>query len=558
MAFRMRYLLTIVLVLTLALSLGLSTAAGPAKTTALTPPLSEVHNREILVQVDPVRGTKAVSKVLSSHGVAQVRVLPLSYATYQIVRVPEGQDYHATLAALQADPAVKCAGPNVIKHVSATLLNDPLLLNGAGSVAEGLETPYAGTDQWGLLISGAPTAWDETTGSSNVIVAVLDTGINFNHEDIVHRTWVNSDEVAGNGIDDDSNGFVDDTRGYDFSSWVVGSGGGDNDPSDPSGEILSHGMCTASIIAAEGNNNKGMAGVAGGNSQASGIRLMILRVGTESTIQLDSEIGAIDYAVKNGAKVISMSFGGETGLKPESDAIENAWQAGVLCIAASGNTGAGNRNQTSGTWYVDLPAGFTHCMAIGATTIFNTRSPGSSSPVIDETLADYSKYVVDPHNDTTTGQPMHGVDVCAPGTGIIGALNDTTGYVENGQFTGTSAATPIVAGLAGLLLSKNPALTASNLRDYIRQGAMDLGTAGVDEMYGYGRIAMRASMDLVAGGKVGDTNRDNAVNDLDIAPIIAKFGIKRGESGYDSAVDCNNDGVIDELDVFVVGRHYGG
>ncbi len=553
----MRYLLTIVLVLTLALSLGLSTAAGPAKTVA-SPPLSEVYDRQILVQVNPARGTKAVSKVLSSHGVSRVSEMPLSYATYQIVRVPDGQDYHATLAALTADPSVKSAGPNVIKHVSATVLNDPLLLNGAGSVAQGLDDPYVKSNQWGLLITGAPAAWDETTGSPNVVVAVLDTGINFNHEDIRHRFWVNSDEVAGNSVDDDHNGYVDDTRGFDFSSWVVGSGGGDNDPSDPSGENLSHGMCTGSIIAAEGNNNLGMAGVAGGNSQASGVRLMVLRVGTESTIQVSSEIGAIDYAVQNGAKVISMSFGGETGGEPESDAIEAAWQAGVLCIAAAGNIGAGNRNQTSGEWYIDLPAGFTHCLAVGATTIFNAQTVSGSTNIIAETLANYSKYVVDPHDDPTTNQPMHGVDVCAPGTNIVGALNDTTGYTgASAQFTGTSAATPIVAGLAGLLLSKAPATSVSELRDVIWNGAMNLGPAGVDEQYGHGRIDMPASMALLAGGKAGDTNGDNAVNDQDVAAIVAHFGAKRGDANYDEAADANGDGVVDELDVFVVGRHYG-
>lgn len=554
----MRYLLTVVLVLTLALSLGLSTAAGPVKSTAVNPPLSEVYDRQIIVQVDPARGTKAVSAVLGSHGVSQVREMPLSYATYQIVRVPDGQDYHATLAALKADPAVKSVGPNVIKHVSATLLNDPLLLNGAGTVAQGLDLPYVKTNQWGLLQTGAPAAWDETTGSPNVIVAVLDTGINYTHEDIAHRFWVNADEIAGNGSDDDHNGYVDDVRGFDFSSWVVGSGGGDNDPSDPSGENLSHGMCTASIIAAEGNNNIGMAGVAGGNSPASGVRVMVLRVGTESTIQVSSEIGAIDYAVNNGARVISMSFGGETGGEIESDAIENAWNEGVLCIAAAGNIGAGNRHLTTGEWLIDLPAGFTHCVAVGATTIFNTQTVGSSTNVIAETLANYSKYVVDANEDPTTGLPMHGIDVCAPGTNIVGALNDTTGYTgTSAQFTGTSAATPIVAGLAGLLLSKNPALTATALRDAIRQGAQDLGPGGIDEQFGYGRVDMPESMALVIGGKTGDTNGDNAVDEADVSAIISHFGAKRGEANYDEAADANNDGVIDELDVFVVGRHYG-
>jgi subtilisin family serine protease len=558
MAYRMRYVLTIIVLLMLAATLGLSTAASPVAKTAVVPPQSEIHDRQILVEVDVSRGLKAVSSVCASHNVKQVRSVPLSYTTYQIVRVPAGRDYYATLAALQADPAVKSAGPNVIKHCSSTILNDPLLLNGASSIAQGLEYAYAVKDQWGLLATGAPDAWDTTTGDPSVIIALLDTGINFAQEDIVHRYWTNADEIPDNQIDDDNNHFIDDVRGWDFENWVPESGGGDKDPTDDQSGNQSHGMSTASIIAAEGNNGLGMAGVAGGQSLATGIRLMVLRVGIESSISLDAEIGAIDYAVKNGARVISMSFGGVSGGKQESDAIENAWLAGVLCIAAAGNhPGNGNDrpdpdNPLGSTIpLVDLPAGFTHCMAIGATTIFG------SGAIIPEELASYSKYIVDQHNDPTTLQPMHGVDVCAPGTNITGAMFNTGYYGSGNYFSGTSAATPIVAGLAGLLLSKNPSLTVGAVRDAIIQGALDLGPAGVDEKYGHGRIRMPAALALVAGGKIGDTNVDKAVNDLDLGPIIANFGARRGEANYDANADANSDGVIDELDVFVVGRHYG-
>jgi subtilisin family serine protease len=515
-------------------------AASPVAKSAALPPLSEIKDRQILVEVDLSRGAKAASAVCASHNVKQISALPLSYTTYQIVQVPAGRDYYATLAALQRDPAVKSAGPNVIKHASSTLLNDPLLLNGAANLAAGLADPGVKNDEWGLLLTGAPDAWDITTGDPGVIVAVLDTGINFEQEDIVHRYWKNPDEIAGNGVDDDHNGFIDDTRGFDFNGRV-GDVGGDNDPTDPSGEALSHGMCTASIIAAEGNNGKGMAGVAGGRSQATGIRLMVLRVGTESTISVDSEIGAIDYAIQNGARVISMSFGGFTGGAPEEDAINRAWNAGVLPVAAAGNIGAGN--QQGGVWLVDLPAGFDNCLAVSATTIFNSQAVGSSTHIIPETLANYSK----------SGPE---VDIAAPGTHIIGALNSTTGYTDSGQqFTGTSAATPLVAGLAGLVLSKNPSLSVSGLRQVIESTAEDLGAAGRDDDFGNGRINMASAVAIASGS--GDTNGDGVVNEQDLQLIISHFGAKRGDANYADRIDANGDGVIDELDVFKVGRNFG-
>lgn len=537
----MRYLLTIALVTALAAVLGLSVAAGPVKSVAV-PPQSEIRDREIIVELHASRSASAVKSVCASNNVKQVRELPLSYATLQVVRVPDGQDYAATLTALKSDPAVKAAGPNVYKHVSTTQLDDPLLLNGASTLGEGLDDPFVKNNQWALLQTSAPEAWDETTGEPNVIVAVLDTGVNFTHEDFIHRYWVNTDEISGNSVDDDGNGYVDDVRGFDFTTWRIGGTGGDNDPTDPSGETVSHGMCTASIIAAEGDNGIGMAGVAGGDTSANGIRVMVLRVGTESTISVDSEIGAIDYAIQNGAKVISMSFGGYTGDDPEEDAINRAWNAGVLPIAAAGNIGAGN--QQGGVWLVDLPAGFDNCVAVGATTIFNTQTVGGGTLIIPETVAHYSK----------TGPEL---DIAAPGTHIIGALNDTTGYTDDGQqFTGTSAATPVVAGLAGLLLSKNPGLDKQSLRNALELTAVDLGTAGADDEYGHGRIDMQAAMDYISGANSGDTNGDGHVNELDIQPIIDDFGAKSGSAGYTSRVDANGDGTIDELDLFVVGRHF--
>jgi subtilisin family serine protease len=378
---------------------------------------------------------------------------------------------------------------------------------------------------------------------------VLDTGANLSHEDLVNRLWTNPGETPGNSVDDDDNGFVDDVYGWDFDGWsVAGHSGGDNDVNDPSTATHSHGTSTSSIIGAQGNNGLGIAGVAGGNSPTSGIRLMILRVGTDSNITLDAEIGAIDYAIAEGADVISMSFGGFSGGDPEESAINRAWNAGIYLAAAAGNIGQGNENG-NGDPLIDLPAGFDNCVCVGATTIFSTQTVNAATEIVAETLAGYSK----------TGPEM---EISAPGTHVMAAANQDDLYTDTTslQFTGTSAATPVVAGLAALLLSFDPTLTNVQLRDRINTYCTDLGASGRDEMYGYGRIDMLAAItenNVNPSTKPGDTNGDDVVDENDLQPIIANFGKRVGDSGYAAQIDTNSDGVIDELDLFEVGREFG-
>jgi subtilisin family serine protease len=450
-----------------------------------------------------------------------------------VVRVPAGRDYANALAELERNPQVKAAGPNVIKHVSEVVPGDPLFLNGATGTAMGLTDPFAKNDQWGLLNTDAPRAWEITMGSASVVVALLDTGVNFTQEDTANRFWTNPDEVAGTGVDDDHNGYIDDVHGWDFAD-------GDSNPTDSVSTTLSHGEACASIIAAQGGNHAGMMGAAGGTSPSTGVRIMALRVGTEDNIPVSAEIAALDYARTNGARVATMSFGGPTGGTIEEDAINRAWNDGLYVLAAGGNVGAGNGD------LIDLPAGFNNCVAVGATTIFSTQFVGPSTNVILETHAGYSK----------TGPEL---EICAPGTHVIAARNSTTGYTDSGeQFTGTSAATPLVAGLAALLFSAKSGLTNVQVRAAINNTAVDLGDSGRDEIFGYGRIDMYEALLSVAGTALhGDTNGNGVVDENDVQPIIAHFGARSGQAGYVASVDANGDGVIDELDLFTVGRNFG-
>ncbi len=557
---------TLVIMLALLLAFSGSTqrvnAQSPDRSTAILPAQSQIHDRQILVELDPSRAAKSTSAWFANKGVSQVDSLPLSYAEYRIVRVPEGQDYAAAYQQLASDPSVLSIAPNVIKHVSEFIPNDPLFLGTASDVAGGLASGAGSpalSNQWGLLLSGAQDAWDVTTGKNSIVVAVLDTGAKLDHEDLQNRLWNNPGEAL-DGADTDGNGFVDDVHGYDFQGYSlpVGGGvgsGGDGDPTDQEATNIdttfdSHGTSTASIVAGQTNNGTGMSGVAGGSTPSGGVRLMICRVGTASTISLAAEIGAIDYAVSNGAHVITMSFGGETGGDPEENAIDRAWNAGVYVCAAAGNYPQG---AAAG---VDLPAGFANCVAVGATTIFSPDSVtvGPGAQVVAEYRPSYSK----------TGPE---VEISAPGTRIVSAAWGggnavTDGYMDSfqHQFTGTSAATPVVAGLAALLYSvlPDPEATDANqiVRDRINQTALDLGPAGRDEQFGFGRIRMGEALAAYAVGKPGDANGDGFVDETDLALIIANYGKRSTDSGFTTKMDLNGDGVIDELDVLEIGKYY--
>src|SRR6185369_5814767 len=168
----------------------------------------------------------------------------------------------------------------------------------------------------------APAAWNITTGGS-VKVAVIDSGVDYNHPDLAANVWTNPGEIAGNGVDDDHNGFIDDTRGWDFVN-------NDNNPMDDNG----HGTHVAGTIAARGNNGIGVAGVAW--------TAQIIPLKTQNTQGngfTSDAVKAINYAAHVGAKVINASFGGSAADPAEDSAIA---AANLLVVAAAGNNGSNN------------------------------------------------------------------------------------------------------------------------------------------------------------------------------------------------------------------------
>ncbi|MEC7681063.1 MAG: S8 family serine peptidase [Planctomycetota bacterium] len=314
---------------------------------------------------------------------------------------------------------------------------------------------------WGLPDINAETAWDTRTDSSSIIVGVIDSGVEYDHPDLVDNMWTNSDEIAGNGIDDDGNGYVDDFFGYDFDNE-------DPDPRDDNG----HGTHVAGTIGARGNNSIGVTGV-GWNAS-----LMALKViGTGSNADVAR---AIDYATENGAKITNNSYGyagsNVGGSQTISNAVGRAKNAGVLYVVAAGNSRstipASNMDGSFNSWPAELSKVHDNVITVAA-----TDSDGS--------FASYSHWGTE------------SVQIAAPGT-QIGSTYTNGGYVYS---SGTSMAAPHVAGAAALLWAERPELGYLDIKDAM------LSTARPEHLnlVGDGVLDLGAAMDLIkTSGNQGD------------------------------------------------------
>lgn len=290
-------------------------------------------------------------------------------------------------------------------------------LNYIVSVASAPDDPLY-SRQWALDKISAPQTWDVCTGSSEVVVAVIDTGVDYNHRDIQENVWVNEAELTGiEGVDDDENGYADDIYGYNFVY-------NNSDPIDDHG----HGTHCAGTIAARGNNGLDVAGVCWS------ARIMPLKfLGSRGEGSTADAVLAIHYAVANGADVISNSWGGDTESRLLRDAMHYADTQGVVIVAAAGNS------DSDLTYY---PAGYETVISVAAT-----------DPNDDKwALSNYGDWV----------------DIAAPGVDILSlraeGTSQGTSYNEFTSFsTGTSMAAPHVAGACALLLSANPLLAPDEL-----------------------------------------------------------------------------------------------
>jgi hypothetical protein len=358
-------------------------------------------------------------------------------------------EMQSALQRLQADPNVEFAEPEHIFHTSQ-ITNDPFL---SSTGTWGQSYP----DLWGILKINAPLAWNTSTGQG-IIVAVVDTGIDYNHPDLAANVWINTGEIAGNGTDDDGNGFIDDVRGWDFIGPNFFNPTPGNDPIDHFG----HGTHVAGTIAAIGNNGIGVVGVAW---QA---RVMAVKGLDDNGFGSDSTLApAILYAANNGADIISASWGEQGTSQTIEDAIKFAYGLGVVFVAAAGNSSSDAVNF--------FPANSPEAITVAASDAFDQ-------------FASFSNF----------GSK---IDVTAPGVDVLSlrAAGTNLGALVGADYmrlSGTSMATPHVSGLSALVLSQHPAYSPEDVRQVIRASATSTGLPGWDPQFGYGIINAPAALAL--------------------------------------------------------------
>jgi len=329
-------------------------------------------------------------------------------------------DLDATLRVVPGLERLKLRGRSVVDAVAALSRNPNVVYAEPDYVVLAIATPndpFLG-QLWGMAKINAPAAWDVSTGSANVVVGDIDTGIDSTHPDLAANVWVNPDEVAGNNVDDDSNGYVDDVNGWDFVS-------NDNNPMDDHG----HGTHTSGTVGATGNNGVGVSGV-NWNVRVAALKFLNAQ-GSGST---SNAILALGYATAKGMRVTNNSWGGGGFSQGLYDAIANARNAGSLFVAAAGNS---SFNDDVLPFY---PASYSldNVIAVAATTS-------------TDGLASFSNY------------GASSVDLGAPGAGIISTVPGNA-YES---WSGTSMATPHVSGAAALLLAAHPSWSYAQVRDRI-------------------------------------------------------------------------------------------
>lgn len=355
------------------------------------------------------------------------------------IRLPDGADINETIKGLSGNSLIEYAEPVYELHINR-IPNDP-----------------AFTKLWALHNTGqtggtadadidAPEAWNVLIGKASVTVAVIDTGVDYNHKDLNANIWRNTKEIPGDGIDNDNNGYVDDTRGWD---WV----NNDNDPIDDH----NHGTHVSGTIGGHGNDSIGIAGV---NWR---VRIMPLKFldscGSGTT---DNAVEAVLYARKMGANVINASWGSGDASQALRDAINSF---GRPFVAAAGNDGTDNDALPA------YPASYPLANIISVAATDNK-----------DALASFSNY------------GYASVDLAAPGvdiySSVIGDAYDT--------FSGTSMATPHVAGAAALLKACKPGLTTAQIKSAL-MGTTDKKSSLTGKMVSGGRLNLNRAIRSIMG-----------------------------------------------------------
>ena len=392
---------------------------------------------EIIVKFKAGRGQSFLkSRMFSSLKVKDQRDINLSYDTLSVLKVSDDNSLISTLSALKNNPDIEFAEPNftyTIKPIKKdNFLNKVLQKFPSNNFTGNTPDDPDFEKLWGMNNSGsneprgkagiegadinAIKAWEITKGSRAIKIAVIDTGVDYNHPDLKSNMWINTKEIPGNGIDDDGNGYIDDVYGYDFAN-------SDSDPMDGSG----HGTHCSGTIGAIHNNQIGVSGV------MADVSIMALKfLSDDGSGTLEAAIKAIDYATMMDVDIMSNSWGGGARSEALLEAIKRASDKGIIFTAAAGNSSTDNDAKPSYPSSYDLP----NIVSVAAITAQNG-------------LANFSSY----------GKTS--VHIAAPGQNILSTVN-------NGKYdvySGTSMATPHVSGVLGLLIAKEGRISHEALRE---------------------------------------------------------------------------------------------
>ncbi len=421
----------------------------------LSQPLSPTASNGLIVKFKSTTTRSSRDHLLSTAGLRSVD-------TYSLVpglvfaRPVAGQKTVNSLAALVDNPNIEYIEPDYLLTIARTP-NDPLYNNTYSLNNVGQTGGVANAD------IDAPEAWDITTGK-NIVIAIIDTGIEANHADLSANLWVNPGEVPGNNIDDDNNGFIDDVNGYDFTNNTGAAI-----------DELGHGTHVAGIVGAVANNGVGGVGV---NWLA---RIMPLRFMNAQGIGATSNaIRAVNYAVAMGARVINASWGGGSFSQAMYDTLAAANVAGHVFVTAAGNESNDVDSKLHYPSGYDLP----NIISVGSTTA-------------KDEFATFSNYGVIT------------IDLAAPGDRIESTYKGG-GYQI---LSGTSMSTPYVAGAISLLLSVAPNLSVADIRSAI------LNTVDVLPALKT-RVATSGRLNILRALKSVNSN-------LHLTPISARLGLNK-------------------------------
>ena len=435
-----------------------------------------------------------------------------NYGLFHVV-LPVGADVHDSIESYEASSLVQYAQTNNTNFTPSAEPNDPQFpdqyhLNNTGQTAGTVDADIDATE-----------AWDTNTSAENIIIAIIDSGTDLDHEDLADNIWVNEGEIPGDGIDNDNNGYIDDVNGWDFV----------NQTNDPNGDGSSgwHGTHVAGIAGAVGNNGIGVSGVAWN------VQLMPLRIFAPGT-STAAIVEAINYSVENGAQVSNNSWGGYGFDGAIFDAISNARDNDQLFVASAGNDG----------FDVDIiehyPSGY---------NLDNIISVGGST---------------DRDGDSGFNLGATSVDLVAPGTNILSTIgNDAYGFLS-----GTSMSGPVVAGAAAILREADPTAGFAEIKQQILDSVDQIPTFAGRTLTG-GRLNLNQALapfrisvfqdsfpeDAGAGAatgivsRVGDTTNALTVNlsssDVSEATVSGTVTIPAGRRSAFFTVNAVDDALLD-------------